>query len=232
MNEDKLKKLEQTIGYQFHNIDLLYQAVTHTSYANEHRYEGVKHNERMEFLGDAVLELVVSQFLYKEYPEKNEGELTKLRASLVCEHTLAICATEISLGECINLSKGEDRTGGRQRPSILSDAFESVIGAIYLDGGFEYAKQFIEKILLKDIEHKQLFYDAKTILQEIVQGEENESLTYELVAESGPDHCKEFTVVAKINDKIIGNGNGKTKKAAEQMAAYHAILELKNVSSK
>ncbi|MBQ2276820.1 MAG: ribonuclease III, partial [Lachnospiraceae bacterium] len=166
------------------------------------------------------------------YPEKNEGELTKLRASLVCEHTLAICATEISLGECINLSKGEDRTGGRQRPSILSDAFESVIGAIYLDGGFEYAKQFIEKILLKDIEHKQLFYDAKTILQEIVQGEENESLTYELVAESGPDHCKEFTVVAKINDKIIGNGNGKTKKAAEQMAAYHAILELKNVSSK
>lgn len=184
-------------------------------------------NERLEFLGDAVLEIVSSDFLYRNYPDLPEGDLTKLRASIVCEPTLALCTREMDLGDYLLLGKGENQTGGRKRKSILSDALESVIGAIYLDGGFEPAKKFIHKFILTDIEHKKLFYDSKTILQEVVQGNYKESLHYELISEEGPDHDKQFSVEARIGDKVIGAGTGHTKKAAEQEAAYQALLLLK-----
>ena len=156
-----------------------------------------------------------------------EGEMTKLRASLVCEPTLAFCAEDISLGDYLLLGKGEDQTGGRKRPSVVSDAMEAMIGAIYLDGGLANAKEFVHRFILNDIEHKQLFYDSKTILQEIVQAEFKDSLVYEMVKEDGPDHNKTFEVCVKIGGRVIGRGTGRTKKSAEQVAAYHGICELK-----
>ena len=184
-------------------------------------------NERLEFLGDAVLEVVSSEFLFLNYPEDSEGDLTKFRASLVCEPTLAHCAKEIRLGEFLYLGKGEDINGGRKRKSILSDALEAVIGAIYLDGGFASAKEFILKYILTDIEHKQLFYDSKTILQEVIQSSSEEVLSYKLIGEEGPDHDKRFIVEAWLGERVIGCGTGHTKKAAEQEAAYQALLVLK-----
>ena len=184
-------------------------------------------NERLEFLGDAVLEIVSSEFLYLNYPKLPEGDLTKMRASLVCEPTLAFCTRQLNLGDYLLLGKGEDMTGGRKRKSILSDALEAVIGAIYLDGGFASAKEFILKFILTDIEHKQLFYDSKTILQEVVQASYKEELCYRLVGEEGPDHDKHFMVEAWIGEMLIGKGEGHTKKAAEQEAAYQALLKLK-----
>lgn len=215
------------IGYHFHDEKLLRQALTHSSFANEKHLKKHSDNERLEFLGDAVLEIISSEFLYKEYPDKPEGELTKLRASIVCEPTLALCTKDIALGEYLLLGKGEDQTGGRGRKSILSDALEAVIGAIYLDGGFANAKEFIHKYILTDIEHKQLFYDSKTILQEIVQENGTQPVEYILVKEEGPDHNKNFTVEARVNGKVMGQGSGHTKKAAEQAAAYQAIRVLK-----
>lgn len=225
--EQRLEELEEKIGYQFKNKNLLIMALTHSSYANEQRMKRTDNNERVEFLGDAVLELIISDYLYKTYPKNNEGKLTKIRSSLVCEYTLAMCAKDICLGKYLLLSKGEDMTGGRERDSILSDAFESVIGAIYLDQGFEQARIFVEKYLLQDVEDKTLFYDAKTILQEMVQKEAGNNVHYNLIEEKGPDHCKEFTVAAEVGEKVLGTGTGKTKKAAEQMAAYESILKLK-----
>ena len=187
-----IKTFQKEIGYQFQNEHLLVQALTHSSYANEKHMKKLSDNERLEFLGDAVLEIISSDFLYKNYPQKPEGELTKLRASIVCEPTLALCTEAIHLGDYLYLGNGEDLTGGRKRKSILSDALEAVIGAIYLDGGFANAKEFVLKYILTDIEHKQLFYDSKTILQEVVQGE-HEKLTYDLISENGPDHNKSFT---------------------------------------
>ena len=163
-----LKEFQARIGYEFNNINLLRQALTHSSYANEKHMKKLSDNERLEFLGDAVLEVVSSEFLYQNYTDVPEGELTKLRASIVCEPTLALCTKEMDLGRYIYLGKGEDHTGGRKRKSILSDALEAVIGAIYLDGGFANAKEFVLKYIMTDIEHKQLFYDSKTILQELV----------------------------------------------------------------
>ncbi|MGN0351264.1 MAG: ribonuclease III [Roseburia sp.] len=223
----KQQELEEKIGYEFQQKGLLRQALTHSSYANEKHMKKLSDNERLEFLGDAVLEIVSSDFLYHEYPNLPEGDLTKLRASIVCEPTLALCTKEIELGKYLFLGKGENQTGGRHRKSILSDAMEAVIGAIYLDGGFASAKEFIHKFILTDIENKKLFYDSKTILQEIVQGNYKEELSYELVAEEGPDHDKQFTVDAKMGEKVIGHGVGHTKKAAEQEAAYQALLILK-----
>ena len=205
---------------------MLRQALTHSSYANE-RHRKSEDNERLEFLGDAVLELVSSEFLFLNYPKLSEGDLTKLRASLVCEPTLAACTAQMQLGDFVRLGRGEEQTGGRRRKSILSDALEAVIGAIYLDGGFTNAKEFILKFILTDIEHKKLFYDSKTILQEFVQGNYEEALSYRLLEESGPDHNKNFTVEARIGDRAIGSGSGRTKKAAEQEAAYQALLLLK-----
>ena len=222
-----LAEFQKRIGYQFNNLNLIRQALTHSSYANEKHMKKHSDNERLEFLGDAVLEIVSSEFLYINYPDKPEGELTKLRASIVCEPTLALCTEPLELGKYLFLGKGEDHTGGRKRKSILSDALEAVIGAIYLDGGFANAKEFIDRFIFNDIENKQLFYDSKTILQEVVQGK-HESLSYELVDESGPDHDKSFTVDVHIDGKKISSGTGHTKKAAEQQAAYQALLVLKD----
>lgn len=223
----KLDELEQRIGYHFQHRGLLRQAVTHSSYANEKHMKKLSDNERLEFLGDAVLELTSSEFLYQNYKDFPEGDLTRLRASIVCEPTLAICTRELHLGDYLLLGKGEDLTGGRERESILSDALEAVIGAIYLDGGLECARAFVQKFILTDIEHKKLFYDSKTILQEVVQGHYEEQLHYELISEEGPDHNKHFSVEAKIGERVIGAGSGRTKKAAEQEAAYQALLLLK-----
>lgn len=222
-----LKELQEIIGYEFKQEGLLRQALTHSSYANEKHMKKLSDNERLEFLGDAVLELASSEFLYQNYPKLPEGDLTKLRASIVCEPTLALCTREMDLGKYLFLGKGENQTGGRNRKSILSDALEAVIGAIYLDGGFEPAKKFIQRFILTDIEHKKLFYDSKTILQEVVQGNYTEQLHYELLAEEGPDHDKSFLVEARIGEKVVGKGSGHTKKAAEQEAAYQALLLLK-----
>ncbi len=227
-----LKKLEERIGYQFQDFSLLKRAMSHSSYANEHHLPKHECNERLEFLGDAILELVSSEFLFYEYPTKPEGELTKTRASMVCEPALAFCARDIELGEYLFLGKGEDATGGRKRESVTSDAMEALIGAIYLDGGFASAKEFIQTFILKDLENKKLFYDSKTILQEIVQANFKESLLYQVISEEGPDHDKSFEVAVQIGEKTYGVGKGRTKKSAEQEAAYHSILMLRKKDMK
>ena len=223
----KLHELEGRIGYRFTDRQLLTQAMTHSSYANEHRLNKLECNERLEFLGDSVLEVVSSDFLYHKYPERPEGDLTKIRASIVCEPTLAYCAEDIDLGAYLLLGKGEEATGGRGRASVVSDAMEALIGAIYLDGGFANAKEFILRFIMNDIEHKQLFFDSKTILQEIIQSRQDGELSYEILKEEGPDHNKSFEVRALVGDQEIGRGKGRTKKAAEQLAAYNGILKLK-----
>ena len=210
-----LDGFQKIIQYQFNNIGLLKNALTHSSYANEKKTGNYKDNERLEFLGDAVLELTSSEFIYTGNPDMNEGKMTRLRASIVCEPTLAMCARQIHLQEYIMLGKGEDLTGGRTRDSIISDALEALIGAIYLDGGFANAKEFIHRFILNDIEHKQLFYDSKTILQEMIQAHGLE-VEYELTGEEGPEHDKKFHVIAKAGDLFVVKGTGHTKKAAQQ----------------
>ena len=226
--EKKLKALENRIGYEFRNRNLLILALTHSSYANEKKLGKAGCNERLEFLGDAVLELISSDFLYKKFTQIPEGELTKKRASLVCEPSLAYCARDFGLPQYLLLGKGEDMTGGRNRDSIVSDATEALLGAIYLDGGFASAKEFVLKFILNDLENKQLFYDSKTTLQEIVQGSYDDDVRYELVKEEGPDHNKSFYVHALLGNTVLGEGTGHTKKAAEQQAAYCAIKKLKS----
>ena len=225
---EQLKEFQKKIGYQFQQEGLLRQALTHSSYANEHRMKKLSDNERLEFLGDAVLEIVTSDFLYHEHTDVPEGELTRVRASIVCEQTLAFCTRALNLGDYLLLGKGEDQTGGRKRKSILSDAFEAIIGAIYLDGGFANAKEFILKFVLNDIEHKKLFYDSKTILQEMIQGRQEGELSYRIIEEKGPDHDKTFTAQVLVGTHVAGQGTGRTKKAAEQAAAYRAICDLKD----
>ena len=221
-----LDGFQKIIQYQFNNIGLLKNALTHSSYANEKKTGNYKDNERLEFLGYAVLELTSSEFIYTGNPDMNEGKMTRLRASIVCEPTLAMCARQIHLQEYIMLGKGEDLTGGRTRDSIISDALEALIGAIYLDGGFANAKEFIHRFVLNDLENKQLFYDSKTILQEVVQAHGLE-VEYELTGEEGPEHDKKFHVIAKAGDLFVVKGTGHTKKAAQQQAAYNALLHLK-----
>ncbi len=225
MNRKKLNELQQNIGYQFKQEALLRQALTHSSYAHEKNLKELMDNERLEFLGDAVLEVVSSEFLFKNHPEMNEGQMTKLRASLVCEQSLAACARGLDLGNFLLLGNGEDLTGGRERDSILSDAWEALIGAMYLDGGFTSAKEFILKYVLTDIEHKKLFYDSKTMLQELIQNKYKQSLHYILLSEDGPDHNKIFTVQAYMDDTPLSTGKGRTKKAAEQNAAYQSLIK-------
>ena len=229
---NRLQELERKIQYKFHDIELLRTALRHSSYVNDHRMNRLDCNERTEFLGDAVLELVSSEHLFKTYPKMPEGELTRLRASLVCEPTLAFCARELGLGDFLSLGKGEEMTGGRHRDSVTSDAMEAVIGAIYLDGGFANAKEFILRFVLNDIEHKKLFFDSKTIFQEMVQGKIPGEISYHLVGEKGPDHDKIFSAEVWIGKKCMGRGDGRTKKAAEQMAAYQAICRLKEKKQK
>ena len=224
--DQKLKQLEEKIGYAFHDRSLLKKAMMHSSYINEKQLPKHECNERLEFLGDAVLELVSSEFLFHAHPDMPGGDLTKTRASMVCEPSLAFCARELKLGEYLLLGKGEDATGGRQRDSVTSDAMEALIGAIYLDGGFANAKEFIHRFVLNDLEHRKLFFDSKTILQEIVQAHFREHIQYELVTEEGPDHNKSFEVAVYIGRDCLGTGKGRTKKAAEQEAAYRSILKL------
>ncbi len=223
-----LQMLEERIGYHFRNSALLKQALTHSSFTNEQKINKHKHYERLEFLGDAVLELVSSEFLFKEHKDTPEGELTKMRASMVCEPSLAFCAKDLELGQFMRLGKGEENTGGRHRDSITSDAMEAVIGAIYLDGGMEHAKKFIYKFILSDLEDKQLFYDSKSNLQELIQGKLKKEFHYELLEESGPEHDKIFEVEVFMEKESLGKGSGRTKKAAEQQAAYKALLLLRD----
>ena len=225
--DDKLKELEQKIGYKFSDFSLLERAMMHSSYTNERHLPKYRCNERLEFLGDAVLELVSSEFLFKGSPKMPEGELTKTRASMVCEPSLALCARDIDLGSYLLLGKGEEATGGRMRDSVTSDAMEALIGAVYLDGGFTSAKEFIHRFVLTDLEDKKLFYDSKTILQEMVQAEKLGTITYRLVKAEGPDHNKSFHTEVLIGNKVSGKGVGRTKKASEQQAAYEAILSLR-----
>lgn len=227
-NHTLLKELQQKIDYQFKDENLLFTALTHSSYANEHKLHKIHHNERLEFLGDAVLEVVSSDFLFKNFPDMAEGQMSKKRASLVCEPTLAYCARQIGLGKYLMLGKGEDMGGGRNRDSILSDALEAVIGSIYLDGGIEQAGSFIMTHVLNDIEHKAMFQDSKTILQELLQKDHKDPITYEVVDMTGPEHNRMFVMQVKLGDRVIGKGGGRTKQAAGQEAAYHAILALKN----
>lgn len=223
----KLEHLESVIDYKFNNIDLLKTALTHSSFSNEHKYMNLSYNERLEFLGDAVLELISSDILYRKYQEMPEGKLTKLRASLVCEPTLAIDAKAIDLGKYLFLGKGEDATGGRNRDSITSDALEALIGAIYLDGGLDKAYAFVERFVMNDIENKKLFSDSKTYLQEYANSLNCENvISYKIVGEDGPDHDKTYTANVYFNNELVGEGIGKTKKAAEQQAAYNAIKTL------
>ncbi len=229
----EIRELEQMIGYRFRKKELAENALRHSSYANEHKKHQLKDNERLEFLGDAVLELISSEFLYRNYPEMREGDMTKLRASIVCEATLAQCAAQIELGSFLRLGKGEELTGGRKRGSVAADAMEALIGAVYLDGGLESAKEFVHKFILNDVENKQLFFDSKTILQEIVQSTyKGEQITYRLLREEGPDHDKVFVVQLFIGEKGFEEGRGRTKKSAEQQAAYRTIITLKGQPEK
>lgn len=223
--EKELDNLENEIGYQFKDKSLLKQALTHSSFSNEQKIRKWKNYERIEFLGDAVLELVSSDYFYRTYPEETEGNLTKMRAAAVCEQALAITARQLKLGSYMIFGKGEEANGGRERESIIADAVEAVIGAIYLDESLEEAKKFIYRFVLNDLDHKRLFYDAKSILQEYIQETKAGELVYELIREEGPEHDKLFVVEARLNDVTIGSGEGKSKKAAQQHAAYDALLK-------
>lgn len=223
--EKELDNLENEIGYQFKDKSLLKQALTHSSFSNEQKIRKWKNYERIEFLGDAVLELVSSDYFYRTYPEETEGNLTKMRAAAVCEQALAITARQLKLGSYMIFGKGEEANGGRERESIIADAVEAVIGAIYLDASLEEAKKFIYRFVLNDLDHKRLFYDAKSILQEHVQETKAGELVYELIREEGPEHDKLFVVEARLNDVMIGSGEGKSKKTAQQHAAYDALLK-------
>ena len=219
-----IAEFQTRIGYQFSDETLLKRALTHSSFANEGKKKG-KHNERLEFLGDSVLSVIVAEHLFTTYHQIPEGELTKLRASLVCEKALDVFAAKIELGKYLYLGRGEEMTGGRTRPSIIADAFEAVIAAIYLDGGLEAAKNFVLGFIPEDLDiHKpNPLSDYKTALQEVIQQNREEKVSYELIGERGPDHAKIFTVEVKLNSNIIGTGEGSSKKQAEQSAAREAL---------
>lgn len=218
-----MQTLEQRINYKFNNRAFLMEALTHSSFANE-RDSGIKSNERMEFLGDSVLSIVTSHFLFETYPDMPEGDLSKLKASLVCTNSLSSFAREIHLGDYLFLGKGEVNTGGADRPSILEDAFESLIAAIYLDGGLEMARKFILGFLKPALKnHNISFKDYKTTLQEVIQQNHDQSINYVFVGSYGPDHDKVFEAEVRLNSNVIGRGRGKSKKSAEQAAAKEAL---------
>ena len=222
-----IKELENAIGYRFHNISLLQNALAHSSYANERWHDSLKSNERLEFLGDSILGMVVADHLYRNFANRPEGELTRMRADMVCEKALAQVANQIGLGEHLLLGKGEEQGGGRGRDSILADAVESIIAACYLDGGMEAAKAFISRFVLVNVPVSRLSNaDYKTALQELVQQKRNQVLTYTMVGESGPDHDKRFEVELTLNGQVVGHGIGSSKKRAEQDAARNAMEAL------
>ena len=222
-----IKDLEAAIGYHFNNITLLQNALAHSSYANERWHDSLKSNERLEFLGDSILGMVVAEYLYRNFPDRPEGDLTRMRADMVCERSLAQVAERIDLGKHLLLGNGEETGGGRKRDSILADAVESVIAACFLDGGMESARNFINTFVLTNVPVKKLQnVDYKTALQELVQQKKNQVLSYALVGESGPDHDKHFLVQVSLNGNVVGSGEGKSKKRAEQDAARAAIEKL------
>ena len=222
-----IKDLEEAIGYRFRNISLLQNAVTHSSYANERWHNGLLSNERLEFLGDSVLGMLVAEYLYRNFPNRPEGELTRMRADMVCEKTLAAAADRIGLGSHLLLGHGEEQTGGRRRSSILADAMESVIAASFLDGGLDAALSIIRRFILVEVPVSSFRNeDFKTELQELVQKKKDQILTYTLLSESGPDHDKRFEVELKLNNEAVGRGIGSSKKRAEQMAAKNALEAL------
>ena len=222
-----IKDLEKAIGYQFRDLSLLQNALAHSSYANERWHNSLMSNERLEFLGDSVLGMLVANYLYRTFPNRPEGELTRMRADMVCERTLARVAGQLELGKHLLLGKGEEQGGGRSRDSILADAVESVIAACYLDGGMEAAKAFVEKFILVTVPTQKMNNaDYKTALQELVQQKKNQTLSYRLVGESGPDHDKKFEVELTLNGTVVGTGTGSSKKRAEQQAAQVAMEKL------
>ena len=222
-----IKDLEKAIGYSFQNITLLQNALAHSSYANERWHDGRKSNERLEFLGDSILGMVTAEFLFRTFPDRLEGDLTRMRADMVCEKSLARVAEEIQLGNHLLLGNGEELSGGRRRDSILADAVESVIAACFLDGGMEAARAFIDRFVLREVPTKKLHnQDYKTALQELVQQKKNQVLSYALVGERGPDHDKWFDVEVRLNGAPVGTGSGSSKKRAEQDAARVAIEKL------
>jgi ribonuclease-3 len=220
-----MHEFEKIIGYEFKNKELLQKALSHSSYSNENK-SARESNERLEFLGDSVLSVIVAEYLYKKFAKLPEGELTKLRASLVCEKSLAAFAKELKIGDFLLLGKGEQQNGGRERPSILADAFEAVLAAIFLDGGMKAAKPHVMRFIEGEVENhtvEEAFHDYKTQLQEIIQRNPEEELFYVLTGESGPDHDKKFTVEVRLNSNVIGSGTAKSKKQAEQYAAKQAL---------
>ena len=222
-----IKDLEVAIGYRFQNIQLLQNAMTHSSYANERWHNSLLSNERLEFLGDSVLGMLVAEYLYHNFPNRPEGELTRMRADMVCEQTLAAAANRIGLGSHLLLGHGEEQGGGRHRNSILADAMESVIAACFLDGGIEAALKVVQQFILVEVPVTKLHNaDYKTKLQELVQQKKNQVLSYRLAGQSGPDHDKQFDVEVSLNGSVVGSGSGSSKKRAEQMAARSAIEKL------
>ena len=222
-----IKELEEAIGYRFHNISLLQNALTHSSYANERWHNGLLSNERLEFLGDSVLGMLVAEYLYRSFPNRPEGELTRMRADMVCEGTLAAAANRIGLGKHLLLGHGEEQGGGRSRDSILADAMESIIAACFLDGGLDAALEVVRRFILVEVPVTKLHnVDYKTQLQELVQQKKNQALSYTLVGQSGPDHDKSFDVEVSLNGQVVGSGSGSSKKRAEQDAARAAIEKL------
>lgn len=228
IKDDDISRFEQLIGYTFRDKQLLVQAFTHSSFVNEQKINKHPDYERLEFLGDAVLEMISSAYLFRKFPDKKEGEMSKMRASLVCEGALAFDAKALDLKSYILLGKGEEATGGRDKESIIADVMEAVIGALFLDGGIEQSKRFIDSYILTNTDAVVMFGDSKSMLQEVAQGENLGEVRYEICGESGPEHDKIFEVRVYVGDKNLGEGTGKTKKAAEQKAASQALLVLKN----
>jgi len=228
IKDEDISRFEQLIGYTFRDKQLLVQAFTHSSFVNEQKINKHPDYERLEFLGDAVLEMISSAYLFRKFPEKKEGEMSKMRASLVCEGALAFDAKVLDLKSYILLGKGEEVTGGRDKESIIADVMEAVIGALFLDGGIEQSKRFIDSYILTNTDAVVMFGDSKSMLQEVAQGENLGEVRYEICGESAPEHDKIFEVRVYVGDKNLGEGTGKTKKAAEQKAASQALLVLKN----
>ncbi len=227
--DQSIKELESKINYVYKNKKYLIRALTHSSYANENKKEKIKNNERLEFLGDSVLGIVVSKYLYSHFPDLAEGQLTKVRARIVCEASLAEAAHKIQLGKYMFFGRGEELTGGRERISILSDAYEALIASMYLDGGIEYAREFIlvqMKDIIEDSVEGRLFIDFKTRLQEVIQVKKGNHIKYEIFKEEGPDHAKVFYTHVKLNEDVIGVGKGRSKKESEQAAAKEGLKRL------
>ena len=218
-----MNELEKKLGYSFKDIGLLNTALSHSSYANENKKSGEACNERLEFLGDSILGVVTADYLYKNFPDMPEGQMTKTRSELVCEHSLHRVAQDLNLGKYLRLGKGEEMGGGRERPSIMADAVEAILAAVYLDGGISEAAKIIKKYILVGVEGGIKNHDYKTTLQEIVQRKNGQSLKYEMIDSKGPDHAKVFTFCVMLNGEPIGEGTGRTKKEAEQNAAKKAL---------